>query len=53
MVYNGETIEPATLLTMRLAITDNKYHQPHQVLAFYREVVDRIRAIRACDPPPR
>jgi putative ABC transport system permease protein len=45
MVYNGETIEPATLLTMRLAITDNKYHQPHQVLAFYREVVDRIRAI--------
>ena len=45
MVYTGERIEPATLLTMRLAITDNKYHQPHQVLAFYREVVDRIRAI--------
>jgi len=45
LVDNGEKIEPATLLTMRLAITDNKYHQPHQVLGFYREVVDRIRAI--------
>ena len=45
LVDNGEQIEPATLLTMRLAITDNKYHQPHQVLGFYREVLDRIRAI--------
>jgi putative ABC transport system permease protein len=45
LVDNGEQIEPATLLTMRLAITDNKYHQPHQALGFYREVLDRIRAI--------
>jgi putative ABC transport system permease protein len=45
LLDNGERLEPATLLTMRLAITDNKYHQPHQVLGFYREVLERIRAI--------
>jgi putative ABC transport system permease protein len=45
LVDKGEKLEPETLLTLRLAITDNKYHQPHQVLGFYREVLDRIRAI--------
>ena len=28
LVENGERLEPATLLTMRLALTDNKYHEP-------------------------
>ena len=45
LVDNGERLEPATLLTMRLAITDNKYHEPHQRIAFYRDVLDRIRAL--------
>jgi putative ABC transport system permease protein len=45
LVDNGGRIEPATLLTMRLAITDNKYHQPHQVLGFYRQVLERISTI--------
>jgi predicted permease len=45
MVQNGASVQPATLLTMRLAITDNKYHEPHQRIAFYRDVLDRIRAL--------
>ena len=45
LVANGERVQPATLLTMRLAITDNKYHEPYQRVAFYRDVLDRIRAL--------
>jgi putative ABC transport system permease protein len=45
MVANGARVQPATMLTMRLAITDNKYHEPHQRIAFYRDVLDRIRAL--------
>jgi putative ABC transport system permease protein len=42
MVDTGQKLDPSTLLTMRLAITDNKYHEPHQRVAFYREVLERI-----------
>ena len=45
LVENGERLEPATLLTMRLVITDSKYHEPHQRTAFYSAVLDRIRAL--------
>ncbi len=45
LVENGERLEPATLLTMRLALTDNKYHEPHQRIAYYRDVLDRIRVL--------
>src|ERR1035438_9090594 len=45
LVENGERLEPATLLTMRLAITDNKYHEPHQRIAFYGDVLEGIRAL--------
>jgi putative ABC transport system permease protein len=45
LVENGERLEPAALLTMRLALTDNKYHEPHQRIDFYRDVVERIRAL--------
>jgi len=45
LVENGERLEPATLLTMRLAITDNKYHEAHQRMAFYGGVLERIRAL--------
>ena len=45
LVENGERLEPATLLTMRLALTDNKYHEPHQRIAFYRDVLDGIRVL--------
>jgi putative ABC transport system permease protein len=39
------SMEPDTLLTLRLALTDVHYKQPHQRLAFYNAVLDRIRAI--------
>jgi putative ABC transport system permease protein len=38
-------MEPSTLLTLRLALTDNKYHEPYQRAAFFRDVLDRVRAI--------
>jgi putative ABC transport system permease protein len=45
MLDYGVKLEPSTLLTLRLAITDNKYREPHQVAGFYHEVLDRIAAI--------
>jgi putative ABC transport system permease protein len=45
LVGYGQKLDPATLLTLRLAITDNKYHEPYQRAAFYRDVLDRIREI--------
>ncbi|HEY6393652.1 MAG TPA: ABC transporter permease [Bryobacteraceae bacterium] len=45
LLDNGVKLEPATLLTMRLAITDNKYHERHQQAGFYRDVLDRIGGI--------
>ncbi|HEV3201534.1 MAG TPA: ABC transporter permease [Bryobacteraceae bacterium] len=42
LLNNGERMEPATMLTMRLAITANKYREPHQIEAFYRQVLEHI-----------
>jgi putative ABC transport system permease protein len=33
------------LLTLRLAITANRYREPHQMAAFYRQVLERIEAL--------
>jgi putative ABC transport system permease protein len=44
-VKNGEAFEPSTLLTLRLAITDNKYREKYQVAQFYRQVLERVQAI--------
>jgi putative ABC transport system permease protein len=44
-IQTGQAMEPAKLLTLRLALTDSKYHEPHQVAAFYRQVVERIKAL--------
>ncbi|SPF33119.1 conserved membrane hypothetical protein [Candidatus Sulfopaludibacter sp. SbA4] len=44
-INNGERIEPGTLLTLRLALTDQKYHEPHQKAWFYGEVLTRIQAL--------
>jgi putative ABC transport system permease protein len=41
----GKHLEPGTLLTLRLAIPANKYREPYQVAAFYREVLNRIGAL--------
>jgi putative ABC transport system permease protein len=44
-VESGRRLDPATMLTFRLALTDANYHEPFQREAFYRTVLDRIRAI--------
>ena len=45
MVETGRAIEPDTLLTLRLAITDSKYREKPQIVEFYRQVVERIQAL--------
>ena len=38
-------LEPSTLLTLRLALTETKYKEPYQRQAFYSAVLERIRVI--------
>src|SRR5262249_40880730 len=45
LVENGARFEPATLLTMRLSLTDNKYHELFQRIAYYRDILDRIQVL--------
>jgi putative ABC transport system permease protein len=45
LVGQGERMQPATLLTMRLTPTDQKYHEPYRRAAFYRSVLDRVQAL--------
>jgi putative ABC transport system permease protein len=45
LIQNGAALEPTTLLTLRLAITDNKYREKYQVAEFYRQVLERIQAL--------
>ncbi|HEX4595687.1 MAG TPA: ABC transporter permease [Bryobacteraceae bacterium] len=45
MVKTGQALEPSTLLTLRLAITENKYREKYQVAEFYRQVLERIQAV--------
>jgi putative ABC transport system permease protein len=45
LAASGKRYEPSTLLTMRLAITKNKYRQGFQQTAFYREVLARLRGV--------
>jgi putative ABC transport system permease protein len=39
------SLEPDTLLTLRLALTEVRYKQAHQRLAFYNGVLERMRAV--------
>jgi putative ABC transport system permease protein len=45
LVDSGKAMEPETLLTLRLAITESKYHEKPQVAEFYRQVLERIQAL--------
>lgn len=45
LVINGNAIEPDSLLTLQLVLTDNKYHEKSQIAEFYRQVIDRIQAL--------
>ena len=45
LIGNGKSLEPDTLLTLRLAISENKYPKDPQVTAFYRQVLERANAL--------
>jgi len=45
MVQTGERLDPASILTMRTNLTDSKYPEAFQRHGFYRDLLDRIRAI--------
>ncbi len=45
LIQNGQAIEPSTLLTLRLALTGQKYPESYQQSEFYRQVVERIDAL--------
>ncbi len=45
LVRSGSALEPSTLLTLQLAITDQKYKDKYQVSSFYRQVLERIHAL--------
>jgi putative ABC transport system permease protein len=45
LAASGERYEPATMLTLELEISDNKYRESYQQAAFYRQVLERASAI--------
>jgi putative ABC transport system permease protein len=45
LLDSGNSFQPKSLLTMRLALTENKYREPHQVASFYRDVLSNISAL--------
>ncbi|MCU1235824.1 MAG: hypothetical protein JWP63_3791, partial [Candidatus Solibacter sp.] len=44
LIRAGEGLQPASLLTMRLALTENRY-RPQQRIAFYRDVLEGVKSI--------
>jgi putative ABC transport system permease protein len=45
LIGNGKSLEPDTLLTLRLAISESKYPKDPQVTAFYRQVLELANAL--------
>ncbi|MGB7721386.1 MAG: FtsX-like permease family protein, partial [Bryobacteraceae bacterium] len=45
LAASGERYEPATMLTLELEISENKYRESYQQAAFYRQVLERTSAI--------
>lgn len=45
LVGGSTNLRPASMLTLRLSLTENKYREDHQVAAFYREVLRRLVAL--------
>jgi putative ABC transport system permease protein len=46
-VSNSAGLDPGTLLTLRVPLTSNKYREPHQIVAFYQNVLARISTLPA------
>jgi putative ABC transport system permease protein len=45
LVNGAANLEPASLLSLRLALTETKYHKDNQMLGFYDDVLRRINAL--------
>ena len=45
ILATGERLEPSTLLTLRLGLTESKYKEQYQIAGFYRDVVQRLNAL--------
>ena len=45
LTRSGADLQPSTLLTLRLAVTDAKYGEDYQLAAFYRQVLERVSAV--------
>jgi putative ABC transport system permease protein len=45
LVGGTGSIRPDTMLTLRLAVTENKYREDRQVSGFYRAVLERLAAL--------
>jgi len=45
LAASGARFEPATMLTLELEISENKYREGYQQAAFYRQVLERTSAI--------
>lgn len=45
LLVTGERLEPSTLLTLRLALTESKYQEPQQIAGFYRDLLERLNAL--------
>jgi predicted permease len=45
LVKGAATIDPRTLLSLRLTLTDTKYHETYQTTAFYSETLRRLNQL--------
>jgi putative ABC transport system permease protein len=45
LMASGAQLEPATILTLRLGLTDSKYREPHQIAGFYRDLLERLHSL--------
>ena len=45
LLVTGAKLEPSTILTLRLVLTEAKYQEPHQVAGFYRDVLARVNGL--------
>lgn len=45
MLAAGTGMQPETLLTLRMAISEARYREPYQVAAFYRQVLEKTAAL--------
>jgi putative ABC transport system permease protein len=45
LTRSGADLDPGSLLTLRLAVTDAKYAEDYQLADFYRRVLERVAAV--------